>query len=147
MKKLFTIVALVVASVSFAQLKVTDVKNTTEVIGEYKILGKSYAKLEKLETLCVLTYRDEKYAAIDNYKSFYFRQSDIDALYDLLTNYEGIEKGAEKRVDLENGDRIDIHYKKLLGKMYARVYHTDKAGVMGVMKDLTAKQYQDLFGK
>ncbi|MBF01309.1 hypothetical protein [Flavobacterium coralii] len=146
MKKIFTLVVLFVSTLSFAQLKVSEVKES-ELIGEYKLLGKSYAKLEKESTLCFMTYRDERFESIDDYKMFVFKASDIDALYDLLTNFEGIEKGTKKRVELESGDVLSLEYKKMLGKMYVEIIHIDKAGVMGMMRWLTPKQFKELFGK
>lgn len=146
MKKIITIITLFIAVSSFAQLKVSNVEEM-EVIGEYKLLGKSYAKISKGNKLCFLTYRDEKFESIDNYKTFAFRYEDLDALYDLFTNFEGIEKGDEKKVELEDGDVLNIRYKKSLGIMYFTVFHTDRAGVIGMMRSLTPKQIKGLFGK
>ena len=147
MKKIITLLTLFIATASFAQLKVTDVKDTGVLIGEFKQMGKSYAKLQKESGLCILTYRDEKFEAIDNYKLFIFKEADLDAVYNLFANFEGIEKGQQKKVELENGHVLDITYGKTLGKMYAEVYHTDKAGIMGKMRWMNEKQLKQLFGK
>lgn len=146
MKKIITIITLFVAVSSFAQLKVSNVEES-ELIGEYKLLGKSYAKITKGDKYCFLTYRDEKFETIDSYKTFTFRYEDLDALYDLFTNFEGVKKGDEKRVDLENGDFLNFMYKKTLGQMHITIFHTDKAGVIGMMRTLTPKQTKSLFGK
>ncbi|MFL9845587.1 hypothetical protein [Flavobacterium rhizosphaerae] len=146
MKKILTTIFLLVVTVSFAQLKVKDVEKN-ELIGEYNLLGKPYVTLEKNDNLCVLRYRDEKFDKIDNYKFFIFKYSDLDALYDLLTNFEGVEKGTHKTVELENGDVLDLEYKKTLGKMYIAIYHTNKAGVMGKLRYLTPAQFKKVFGK
>jgi hypothetical protein len=148
MRNIITIIALIITSASFAQMKVTDNKKTEyELIGEYKLLGTSYAKIEKDGELCKFTYRDEKFTTMDNYKHFYFRYSDLDTLYGLLTNFDGIEKGSSKTVELEDGGDLTIRYEKMMGQMYVKVAHYDKAEVSGSIRDLTSKQFKKLFGK
>mgnify|MGYP006178404877 CR=1 FL=1 len=146
MKTLTTFILFFITLSSFAQLKVTETKKE-EVVGEYNLLGTSYAKIAKDGEYCFFTYRDEKFAQIDNYKSFYFKITDLDSLYDLLTNFTNIEKGSKKTVELENGDKLDIEYKKTMGTMFAEVYHISKSGVIGKLRYLTPKQLKKLFGK
>lgn len=146
MKKLFALVLMLTATISFAQLKVTDAKNTSVQVGEFKQLGKVYATLDKEDGHCFLTYRDDNFSTMDQYRTFTFKESDLDALYELFGKFDGIEKGTEKRVELELGHVLNITYGKTLGKMYAEV-HTDRAGVTGKMRWMNEKQLKQLFGK
>lgn len=148
MKKLFALVFMFTATISFAQLKVSEVKDDpSQKIGEFKQLGKVYATLSREAGHCFLTYRDDNFATIDNYKTFTFKESDLDALYELFGKFDGIEKGTEKRVELELGHVLNITYGKMLGKMYAEINHTDRAGVTGKMRWMNDKQLKQLFGK
>lgn len=129
-----------------AQMKVSETTKP-ETIGEYKLFGQSYAEISKINETCAFTYRDEKFTRLDSYKTFYFTYEDLDLLYGMFTNFEGIEKDAEKKVELEDGGRLYFTYKKMLGKMYADVVHIDKAGIAGKIRYLTEKQLKKLFGK
>ncbi|GGB73108.1 hypothetical protein GCM10007424_11330 [Flavobacterium suaedae] len=149
MKKIITIIALFFAvSSSFAQLKVTEFKKAdVELIGKITPMGQMTVKLEKEGDKCIFTYRDAKFDKIDNYKSFEFNASDLDALYELFTNFEGVEKGDQKAISLGDGERLNLVYDKMLGKMYFTIYHTNAAGVEGQVQYLTPKQFKKLFGK
>ena len=129
-----------------AQMKVSDTPKS-DIVGEFKQLGTSYAEITKSGNLCTFLYRDDKFEQIDNYKLFTFSAGDLDTLYKLFTDFEGIEKNAEKTVDLENGSKLIFTYKKTLGKMYAEVIHIDKASVAGKVRYMTEKQLKNLFGK
>jgi hypothetical protein len=146
MKQIILVVMLVISSISTAQIQISDTF-TPELVGEYKLLGKSYAKIEKGKSLYIFTYRDEKYTTMDNYKTFYFKESDFDALYDMFYNLEGIEAGTKKTVDLDNGDQLFFTYKKTFGKVHYEVLHQSKSGVVGFIRYLTQKQINKLFGK
>jgi hypothetical protein len=151
MKNIITLIALIVTTVSFAQLKVTsseDTKSNREVIGEHKFMGDLVAKVEKEGDFCVVTYKDDNYQTVGVYKFFIIRAQDLDQLYDLFTNYKGIEKGTVKNVDVEGGDKLRIVYNKSFGVMYPEIYHTDsKTGIEGKLKNLTPAQYRAMFGK
>lgn len=146
MKKIILLLIAIIPMAINAQMKVSD-SEKPELIGEYKLLGKLYARIEKTGDKCSFEYRDNKFTQTDNYKYFYFKYSDIDILYNLFSNFEGVEKGQEKTVDLDNGDRLYFKYEKTLGKMYAEVIHIDKAGVGGAVRWLNEKQLKKLFGK
>ncbi len=147
MKKITTILMMFIAVSSFAQLKVKDIDTKPdEVIGEYKMMGVLYGTIEREKDICIFTYKDTKFKQITEYKHFMFKQSDLDALYDILTNTEGVNEGDQKEVELENGDKLRIVYKKSMGKIWSTVYHTDKAGVEGEFS-FAPKHYQKLFGK
>ena len=149
MKKIITIITLIITTASFAQMKVTDNKDEPkpELIGEYKILSTSQAKLEKLGDVCIFTYRDQKFTTRDEYKHFLFRSSDLETFYGLLTNFEGIEKGEKKTIELEDGGKLYIEYKKLMGQMYVSIIHIDNADVTGSVVDLEPKRVKKIFGK
>ncbi len=147
MKKITTILMMFVAISSFAQLKVKDVDTTpAEVVGECKMMGILYGIIEKEKGLCIFTYRDGSYKEIDEYKFFIFKETDLDALYEILTNTEGVKEGDQKEVELEDGHKLRITYKKSMGKMWATVRHTNKAGVSADFS-FSPKQYKKLFGK
>ena len=129
-----------------AQMKVSDTPKTDKV-GEYKQLGKSYAEITKSGNTCTFIYRDDEFSTIDTYRSFTFSYSDLDTLYKMFTDFEGIEKDTEKMVDLEDGGRLYFRYKKTLGKMYADVIHINSATVSGKIRYMTEKQLKELFGK
>lgn len=151
MKKIITLITLIVTTVSFAQLKVTneaDTKPDRELIGEHKFMGDLIAKVEKGGDFCVITYKDDNYPSMVVNKFFIIRAQDLDQLYDLFTNYKGIEKGTVKNVDVEGGDKLRIVYNKSFGIMYPEIYHTDgKTGIEGKLKNLTPAQYRAMFGK
>lgn len=148
MKKVITIIALIITTASFAQMTVSDYKKTEyEPIGEYKLLGTLYVKIEKLGNVCRFEYKDESYQTRDVYNSFTFRYSDLDTLYGLLTNFEGVEKGSEKKVALEDGGTLIIEYGKTFGKMHAKIFHMSPSGTGAAVRYLTPKQLAKLFGK
>ena len=148
MKKIITIITLFFAVTSFAQLKVTEFKKAdVELIGKIAPMGQMTVKLEKEGDKCIFTYRDAKYGKIDNYKSFKFNASDLDALYELFTNFEGVEKGDQKAIDLGDGERLNLVYDKMLGRIYLAIYHTNAAGVEGKIQRLSPNQFKRLFGK
>jgi len=146
MKKLFTIAFVTFSLSCYSQIKVTETKKP-ELIGEYRTMGTLFSKIEKFESdVCVFTYKDGKYTQIDEYKSFNFRYSDLQTLYNMFTNFDGINKGDEKTVDLEDGGKLFFKYNKSMGKMYAEVIHYDRAGVGGSIYWLPSKQADKLFG-
>ncbi len=130
----------------YSQITVSDAPKE-EVVGEYNLLGTKYYKISKLNGICTFIYRDEKFTKIDTYKSFLFRETDLDALYALFTDFASVKVGDEKSVVLEDGGKLIFKYKKTMGKMYAEVYHVDKAGVLGELRFLTPAQFKKLFGK
>ncbi|WP_159799781.1 hypothetical protein [Flavobacterium sp. MK4S-17] len=147
MKKIFTICAIMIMSVSFAQLKVSESKaSDTELIGSIAPMGQLWAKLEKEQGICILTYSDTKFQHSDVYKFFMFKESDLDALYELITSYEDVEKGDTKSVQLEAGSELYIYYNKMLGKIYPVISHI-QSGVTGQLPQLNKKQWAKLFGK
>lgn len=146
MKKIILSGLLLVSLSAISQIKVEDTEKT-EIIGEYKLLGTSYERISKLDGLYFLTYRDEKFTTVDNYKHFYFRESDLDTLYSLFSDFKDKKKGDSKTVTLEGGDTLIFNYNKMLGSMYAEVYHTDKNGTTGKLRWLNQKQLKQLFGK
>ncbi len=146
MKKILIACLMTLSLTATAQMKVSDTPKADK-IGEYKLLGTTYAEINKTNNTCEFTYKDEKFIKIDSYKSFYFSYNDLDTLYDMFTNFEGIEKNAEKMVELEDGGRLYFTYKKQFGKMFADVIHIDKAEVGGKIRYMTEKQLKQLFGK
>ena len=139
MKKIVLLGLLMITSAVKSQIKVEDTEKF-QVVGEYKLLGKSYEKISKLDGVYVFAYRVEKFTTTDNYKSFAFRDSDLETLYSLFSDFTDKKKDDSKTVTLETGDTLVFNYNKTLGSMYAEVYHTDKAGVTGKLRWLNQKQ-------
>lgn len=147
MKRILALCLMVISSITTtAQMKVSETPKADK-IGEFKQLGNSYAEITKIGNTCQFMYKDVKFTKVDSYKSFYFSYNDLDTLYSMFTNFEGIEKNAEKMVELEDGGKLYFTYKKQLGQMYADVVHIDKAGVGGKLMYMTEKQLKRLFGK
>lgn len=142
MKTRILVFMLLLASMAFGQIKVTE--NKYDLIGEYKLLGTSYARLMKQDSICVLVYRDEQYTRFDDYKHFVFGQKDLDSIYALFTDFNSV---GSKTVELENGDQLIFEYKKMLSRLYAEVTHIAKSGIVGKLRYLTISQTKKLFGK
>lgn len=146
MKNLILLFITTICINAHSQIKVSETEKF-DPVGEYKLLGTSYAKIERKNDYLFFTYKDEKFTTIDSYKSFYFKETDLESMFDLFYNMENKQVGDEKTVELENGDKLFFTYKKTFGKMHASVIHVDKAGVGGAIRYLTDKQLKKLFGK
>lgn len=148
MKKILIACLMTFTLTASAQMNVSDTtKPESEQVGEFKQLGVSYATITKAGGSCVFSYRDDKFTEIDSRKSFIFKTEDLDTLYKLYTDFEGIEKDTRKTVDLEDGSQLVFTYKKMMGKMYAELIHIDKYSVAGRVRYMTEKQLKKLFGK
>lgn len=146
MKNFFTTCFLVFSTVCLAQMKVIE-GSASQKIGEYKLFGVTYAEITKDGEVCTFTYRDDKFAQTDNYKSFTFNYSDIDTLYNLFTNFEGVQKGSEKIAEVLDKGKVYFTYGKTFGKWYAEVIHVDKALVGGKIRWMNENQLKNLFGR
>jgi hypothetical protein len=138
MKKIIVVLFLLVFVNSFSQIKVSDTK-TPELIGEIRLMGKLNIELTKNNGVCTFTYIDEKFTQITNYKSFNFKESDIESLFTLFSSEQ--EKKTKKTVDLEDGVRLDLEFNSFL-----TIYHTDKSGVVGMCR-MNLRQIKKVFGK
>jgi len=138
MKKIIVVLFLLVFVNSFSQIKVSDTK-TPELIGEIRLMGKLNIELTKNNGVCTFTYIDEKFTQITNYKSFNFKESDMESLYTLFSSEQ--EKKTKKTVDLEDGVRLDLEFNSFL-----TIYHTDKSGVVGMCR-MNLRQIKKVFGK
>lgn len=147
MKKIITIITLFIAVSSFAQLKVTDGSSGGQTkIGEVGPFGLPYnARIVKVGDKCVFSYKDLTFKTIDRYESFEFNYSDLDALYELLSNVED-KNGTSQTVEFDNGDVIVIKYNKTMGKVYPYIYH-NKYDRSIQLPFLNHKQLAKLFGK
>jgi hypothetical protein len=146
MKKTMIMFLMALSFSAVAQMKVSDTPKSEKIV-EYKTMGTSFAEISKIGNTYAFTYRDAKFTKVDSYKTFYFSVNDIDVLYGMFTNFEGIEKNTEKTVELEDGSKLFFTYKKMLGTMYADVIHIDKAGVGGKINYMNERQLRKLFGK
>ena len=143
MKKIIVVVLLTVFTNCLSQVKVSDTKEP-ELIGEIRLMGKLNIGLTKNNGICTFEYIDEKYTQITNYKSFSFRESDIETIYNVFSSEQ--EKGTKKTIDLEDGGRLEIEFNKSMGSRYITIYHINKAGVIGMCR-MNSKQINKVFGK
>ncbi|NDI97461.1 hypothetical protein GWA97_00005 [Flavobacterium sp. LaA7.5] len=146
MKKITTILMMFIALSSFAQLKVSDTEYIDEV-GKVGPFGLPYnARITKSNGVCKFEYKDSNYQTTDVYKSFTFKESDLDALYDMFRNNINAEDGVDKTIELEDESVLFISYRKTMGKVYAYVEHKDIYGTRK-LPWLNYKQVDKLFGK
>lgn len=143
MKKVMLGIILLVCSISFSQIKITDIKKP-ELIGEIKLMGKVNISLTKENDNCTFTYIDEKFSKISNYKFFTFKLTDLESIYELLISEQ--EKGTKKSIQLENNNRIDVEFNKSMGSQFISIYHFDNAGNVGLCR-MNTKQINKVFGK
>lgn len=143
MKKIIVAVFLIVFTNCFCQVKVSETKEP-ELIGEIRLMGKLNIGLTKNNDICTFTYIDEKFTQITNYKSFLFRESDIETIYNVFSSEQ--IKGSKKTIDLEDGGHLDIEFNKSMGSKYITIFHIDKAGTIGMCR-MNLKQINKVFGK
>ena len=143
MKKIIVVIFLTVFTNCLSQVKVSDTKEP-DLIGEIRLMGKLNVGLTKDNGICTFTYIDEKYTQITNYKSFSFRESDMETIYNVFSSEQ--EKGTKKTIELEDGGHIDIEFNKSMGSKYIIIYHVSKAGVIGMCR-MNLKQINKVFGK
>ena len=143
MKKIFLTVFLAVITNCFSQVKVTDTKEP-EIIGQIKLMGNVNIILTKKNGNCIFTYIDEKYTKITEYKSFLFKETDIETIYGILSSEQ--EKGTKKTIELEDGDRLEIEFSKSMGAKFITIFHINTAGVIGLCR-MNIKQINKVFGK
>lgn len=146
MKNIILIVAVALSNIVFAQVKVTELPKK-EVVGQSKQMGVLFAELTRMQDQYIFLYRDQKFVDITTYKTFVFKEGDLQTIFNILTDVGDAKVGDEKRVDLDGGEYLFIEYKKAAGKVYPEVMHVDKAGVFGQLPWMTKKQWNKLFGK
>lgn len=144
MKNLFLTLFLAVITNCLSQVKVREVKEQ-EVIGQIKLMGKVNIILTKEnDGYCTFTYIDEKFTKITEYKSFSFKETDIETIHGILTSEQ--EKGTKKIIELEDGDKLEIEFDKSMGTKLISIFHTNKAGIIGLCR-MNIKQINKVFGK
>jgi hypothetical protein len=149
MKKLTLLLMLMVASVSFGQLKKVDMsKGTSNQIGKIQPMGTPLMmELTKSgDNVYTFTYRDAEFQTMDVYKSFVLVDtgSDLETLYQMIV--EGFATKAKEPVVLELKDQF--LYLRFDGKVMRFVSSTDKTGtITSSSAPFSKKQIDKLFGK
>lgn len=143
MKKIFLTLFLALITNCFSQVKVTDTKEP-EIIGQIKLMGNVNIILTKNDGNCMFTYIDEKFTKITEYKSFSFKESDLETIYGIMSSEQ--EKGAKKTIELEDGDKLEIEFSKSMGSKFISIFHISRAGVIGLCR-MNIKQINKVFGK
>lgn len=145
MKPFYILLCLVFSITAFGQIRVSETPKK-EVVGQNKQMGVVVAELSKTETVYNFMYRDLSYRQIVEYKNFTFKESDLQTIYDMLYA-NGANVGEEKTVELDNGDKLLIVYKKTGKNVYAYTTHISASGVSAVLPYLNKKQLDGVFGK
>jgi hypothetical protein len=145
MKYIYLLAAFTLSAVSYSQIKVTD-SPKTEVIGQNKQMGVMMAELSISGDHANFVYRDLNFKELVEYKNFHFKTSDLDFMYNLLTA-NGAKQGEEKTVELDNGNKLFITYKKSGKNIYAYATHVSITGVSAILPYFTNKQWNKIFGK
>jgi hypothetical protein len=149
MKKIFTILVLILMSIStFGQIKKIESPKTV-VIGKIAPLGSLVASIEKTEdNTYIFTYRDVNKSPLDVYKSFYFKETghDFESLYQMIINgFEEIPKEA-LIVEVPNG-KLYISFDKSMGVVNATISSETETELLGYCRALTKRDVNKLFGK
>jgi hypothetical protein len=148
MKQLFTCIALLIITLSTAQMKVSTVEKPEEIGKVSMGMGIYFGRLEKYsDGRIILSYKDFKFSQLEVWKEFPLIAEDVEGLYNLII--ENFEKmpAEDIQVELPN-DVLFINYKKSFGAPLVTIYHTNKSnGVIGVTQSFTKKQIDKLFGK
>lgn len=144
---------LMVASVSFAQIKKVDtsqIKETTEEIGKVELAGKLYIKLTKKDNVYTFTYQDFEFKTLEMFRSFSFEEtgSDLESLYTMIQ--EGMTTPPAEDIMLDLKDNfVYLSFSKNMGAPVVRFSSSEKkpdAKHTGSW-NLTRKEVDKLFGK
>jgi hypothetical protein len=152
MRQIITLFAVLFASISFAQIQVSQVHTKAEehVVGSLKPAGYFHSELtyriEDKDTIYTLMYRNAKYSQIRDYKSLKFSGEDntLNQLYDVIKSVFSDEnkKNKDFKVELKLGEtQVIISNFKTMGITSAMFFTSD-----GYFY-LTEKQLDKLFGK
>ncbi|MFD2603827.1 hypothetical protein [Flavobacterium suzhouense] len=150
MKKMFLLVMLLTASMSFAQLK--KVQTTpSESIGKAQQFGAPLeAEITKSGNKYTVKFRDQQFKTLDEYREFSFE--DVDNTFNDL--YAAVEEGfttmPKESVMLELPDYIvGLHFSKFLGAPVLRFSCATKVKDAPVYfsNEIAKKQVDKLFGK
>jgi hypothetical protein len=149
MKKLTLLLMLMVASVSFGQLKKVDVSKEAESeIGKIQPMGTPLMmKLNKAgENVYIFTYRDAAFQTMDEYKKFVLVDtgSDLETLYQMIV--EGFTTKPKDPIVLELKDQF--LYLSFDGKTMRFHSSSDKKNEStSSSAPFNKKQIDKLFGK
>jgi len=153
MKKITVLIMLLMASVSFAQLKRVDTSNfaKSEEIGKIQPLGQApHMELTKLGDVYTFTYKDVEFKTMDQFRSFTLKEtgSDLETLYSMIM--EGFEKKPEEPIMLELSDNIVwLRFEKSFGMTVLKVLSSEKYANAPITQSnmFLKKQVEKLFGK
>lgn len=145
MKKITFLIALVISSVLFSQIKIDNSKNP-ETVGSILAGSITLMKLDDTRSFC---YSDIKFTKIKVSKCFSFKETgnDLDNLYGIMK--EGLANPPKENIKLDfPDDKIELFFTKTMGVPSVQFYHIDKdTGVTGVTAYITKRNIDKLFGK
>lgn len=147
MKKVALLLMLMVASVSFAQLKTSTV-DKGETIGKIGAPGIPYVILKKYSNFYVLSYRNLEHQNIEDWNDFEIADSEFNDLYDFIV--AGFENPGKDDILVElNKSKFSLKYTKAFGSVNVQITHwrTNDGSVTGLTQAMSKKQIDKLFGK
>jgi hypothetical protein len=143
---------LLISTASFAQIQIKSETETIKrvLIGKYKTssvnIGEMNYSILDQDTLIVITYKNEKYQTLNDYKSIIFKATPIElnSVYELMKSFWNEENKGNKE------------YKKevMLGKTNVSISKTKIFGIKCISLftaegyfTMTVKNIDELFGK
>lgn len=140
---------MLISCASFAQLKVVDNSDNSEMIGKIAPMGSLTASISKSDNVYILAYKNVKYETIEKAESFDMTEKEFEDLYNfIITKFEAKKK---EFVSLELGNAyIDLDFTKTMGVVSLKIYQHQAKGsdiIIGESPYFTKKQIQKLFGK
>lgn len=153
MKKVTLLLMLLVASVSFGQLKRVETTKVERIeIGKIQPLGSPLLmEITKSGNSYNFNYKDQKFEILEQYESFTLEEtgSDFEELYKMIE--EGLKTIPKEDIMLElNNQYVWLNFEKFLGAPVVRFSSsTSKSGSahISMSNQFTKKQIDKLFGK
>lgn len=153
MKRITLLLMLLVASVSFAQIKKVEVAKVEKTeIGKITPGGLFAMKCEKSGNDYYFTYKDDTFKQINEEKTFVIKDVDnaFESLYSMIQ--EGFTTIPAEPIMLEFEDGyLWLSYRKFLGAPVIKFGHatskTSEFASIGFSQEFTKKQIDKLFGK
>lgn len=150
MKKAITLLALLVATTSFSQIKKIENPERVE-IGKITPGGIKTIYCEKInDEHYTIYYKDAKYVHLDEWKSFTINSDeDFNDLFDVII--DGFKESPEEPIMLETPNGyIWLEYQKLFGRPHIRFAFTaskSEYSNIGFSNQYNERQVRRLFGK
>ncbi|MDM1514469.1 hypothetical protein [Myroides odoratimimus] len=152
MKYLYSLILVLVCSISFGQIKKLD-NPKKELIGKIAPGGASTVTMEcyKYDSgYYLFRFKDFQYSHLNEWKKFEVNSDeDFETLYSYLK--DGFENMPEENVILDLGkDVLFLKFSRFLGGKVVRINHASdlsSLAILGYTNQYTQKQIDKLFGK